>query len=55
MTHEVVKASLQTPEQVRLRRLGDISNRAVGQDQVEADDGVDAEAMLISFEGIPYP
>ena len=55
VTHEVVKTSLQTPEQVRVRRLGDISNRAVGQNQVVADDGVEGKTVLISLVGVPYP
>ena len=55
VTHEIIKTSLQTPEEIRVRRLGDIGNRAVGQNQVEADDGVDAKTMLISLVGVPYP
>ena len=53
-THEVVKTPLQTPEQVRVRRLGDISNCPVGQNQVEANDGVEAKTVLISLIGVPY-
>ena len=53
--HEVVKASLQTPEQVGVRRLGDMSDCAVGQNQIVADDGVDCKAMLISLAGVSYP
>ena len=30
MTHKVVEASLRTPEEVGMRRRGDMSNRAVG-------------------------
>ena len=55
VTHEVVKASLQTPEQVRVRRLGDISDRAVGQNQVVSDDGVEGKTILIRLVGVPYP
>ena len=55
VTHEVVKTTLQTPEQVRVRRLCDISNRAVGQNQVEPNDGVEGETILISLVGVPYP
>jgi len=52
-THEVVEASLQTPEEVGVRRLGDISNRAVGQNQVEADDGVEAQTILVGLVRVP--
>ena len=55
VTHEVVKTSLQTPEQVRVHRFGDMSNCAVGQNQVVADNGVDGRTILISLEGVPYP
>ena len=55
VTHEVVGSSLQTPEEVGVRRFGDISNGAVGQNQVEADDGVNAKAMLIGLVGVPCP
>ena len=54
MTHEVIKASLQTPEKVRVLRLGDTGNRAVGQNQVVANDGVDGKTVLVSLEGVPY-
>jgi len=50
VTHEVVKPSLQTPEDIRVRRLRDIGNRAVGQNQVEADDGVDGKTILVGLE-----
>ena len=53
-THEVVKTSFQTKEEVGVRRLGDISNRAVGKNQIEADNGVDGETMLISLVGVSY-
>ena len=52
-THEVVEASLQTPEEVGVRRLGDISNRAVGQNQVVADDGVEAQTILVGLVRVP--
>ena len=54
LTHEVVKAPLQTKEEVGVRRLSDASNRAVGKNQVEADNGIDDKTMLISLEGVPY-
>ena len=53
-THEVVKTSLQTEEEVGECRLGNTSNRAVGKNQVESDDVVENEAVLISLVGVPY-
>ena len=53
-THEVVKTSLQTKEEVGVGRLADISNRAVGKNQVEADDGVDGKPILTSLVAVPY-
>ena len=53
-THEVVETSFQTPEKVRVRRLGDVSNGAVGQDQVEANDSVDAKTILVGLVRVPY-
>ena len=35
-------------------RLGDMSNRAVGQNQVVADDCVNARTMLVGLVGVPY-
>ena len=55
VTHKIVKTSLQTPEQVRVRRLVDISSRAIGQNQVVADDGIEAKTILIRLVGVPYP
>ena len=55
VTHEVVKTSLQTPEQVRVRLFSDISNSAIWQNQVVSDDGVDGKTILISFVGVAYP
>jgi len=54
LTHEVVKASLQTKEEVGVPRLGDTSNRAVGKNQVEANNGIDDRTILISLVGVPY-
>ena len=54
MAHKVVKSPLQSKEQVGVSRLGNVGDCAVGQNQVEADDGVDGEAMLISLKGVPY-
>ena len=53
-THDVVKTSLQAEEKVGVRRLGDISNRAVGKNQVEGDNGVEGKTMLISLVGVSY-
>ena len=50
--HEVVEASLQTEEEIGICRLGDIPNRAVGQNQVVADNGIDDETVLVSLVGI---
>ena len=55
VTYEIVKASLQSPEEIRLRRLGHMSDRAIGQNQVEANDGVDTKTISISLVGVPYP
>jgi len=55
MTHEIVQASLQAPEEIRVRRLGDIGNRAIGQNQVDADDGVNDKTILVSLVRVPYP
>jgi len=52
-TDEVVETSLQTKEQVGVRRLRDISNRPVGKNKVEGDNGVEGKTMLISLEGVP--
>ena len=52
--HKVVKTSLQTKEEIRVCRLCDISNRAVGQNQVKADNGVDSETVLVGLVGVPY-
>jgi len=49
MTHEVVESPLQSKEQVGVSRLGHVGDCAVGQNQVEADDGVDGEAMLMEY------
>ena len=51
--HKVVETSLQTKEEVRVCRLRDISNRAVGQNQVKADNGVDSGAVLVGLVGVP--
>ena len=51
---EVVETSLQTKEQVGMGRLGDMSNRAVGENKIEGNDGVEGKTMLISLEGVPY-
>jgi len=53
-THEVVESSLQSKEEVGVSRLGHVSDCAVGQDQIEADDGVDSKAILIGLVGISY-
>ena len=34
--------------------MGDISNRAVGENKIEGDNGVEGKTMLISLEGVPY-
>ena len=34
-------------------RLGDVGNCAVGQNQVEADNGVDGETVLIGLVRVP--
>ena len=39
--HKIIKSPFQTEKKVGMSRLGHIRNRAVGQDQVEADNGVD--------------
>jgi len=53
-THEVVKTSLQTKEEVGVRRLADINNCAVGKNQVEADDGVEGKTVLASLVAVSY-
>ena len=53
-THEVVETSLQTKEEVGECRPGNISNCAVGKNQVESDDVVENETMLVSLVGVPY-
>jgi len=53
-THKVVESSLQTEEQVGVSRLGHIGNCPVGQNQVEADDGVDGKTVFVGLVGIPY-
>ena len=35
-------------------RLGYITDCAVGQNQIEADDGVDGKTILIGLVGVPY-
>ena len=52
-THEIVKSSLQPEEEVGVGRLGHTGNRAVGQNQVEGDNGVDGKTVLIGLEGVP--
>ena len=54
VTHEVVESSLQAKEEVRVSRLGHVSDRAVGQNQVEAYNGVDRETVLIGLVRVPY-
>ena len=54
MAHEIVESSLQAKEEVRVGRLGHMSDCAVGQDQIIADDGVDGETILICLVGVPY-
>jgi len=53
-TYKVVESSLQSKEEVGVSRLGHVSDCAVGQDQIEADDGVDSKAILIGLVGISY-
>ena len=52
LTHEVVEAPLQTEEEVGICRLGDITNRTIGQNQVVTDDGVNDKTMLVSLIGV---
>ena len=53
VAHEIVESSLQAKEEVGVSRLGHISNRAVGQNQVEADSAVNREPILIGLVRIP--
>ena len=39
--HKIIESPFQAKKKVRMCGLGHIRNRAVGQDQVEADNGVD--------------
>ena len=48
-THEVVESSLQPKEEVGVGRLGHTGDRAIGQNQVVADDSVDGKAILIGL------
>ena len=54
MAHKVVVSSLQPKEEVGVSRLGHIGDRAVGQNQVEADNGVDRKTVLIALIGVAY-
>ena len=54
MAYKVVKPSLQPKEKVGMSPLGHIGSCAVGQDQVEADNGVDRKTVLIALVGVPY-
>ena len=49
MTYKVVESSLQAKEEGRICRLGHVGNRAVWQNQIEADNGVDGETVLIGL------
>jgi len=53
-TYKVVESSLQSKEEVGVSRLGYISYCTVGQNQVEANYGVNGKTILIGIVGISY-
>ena len=52
--HEVIEASFQTPEEVRVGRLCNISNRAVWQNQGVTDNSVKTKTILVGLVRVPY-
>jgi hypothetical protein len=50
--HEIIESPFQAEKEVRMRRLGHVCNSAVGQDQVEADNGVNCQTILAGLVGV---